>query len=270
MKILFLTNRDLASNYALNLLLPRLVEGHDLHLWLSAKVGNKSSMPKALQQLKFFEQDLFNQLLSPLLPKRATDSKPEGKYKGFEGLQSWLNNEIREENQINSQDSLQRLRSLSPDLIVSIRYGGILKETCIGIPSKGVINLHSGILPKYRGVMATFWAMLNGEQEIGTTLHTISDGTIDTGEIIKVSKTPVQPQQSYLSQVLALYKQGAEDISQAILKLNANQDLGAEKQSQSDAYYSFPKLDDLKDFVNKGMKLVDEQAYLSFIKQHYL
>ena len=68
MRILFLSNKDLASNVALNMLLQKVSKNHEVHLWLSAKVGNNSILAKQLKTLKFFEQDLFNKLLSPLIP----------------------------------------------------------------------------------------------------------------------------------------------------------------------------------------------------------
>ena len=195
MRILFLSNKDLASNFALNMLLPEISRNHEVHLWLSAKVGKNSVLPKQLQTLKFFEQDLFNKLLSPLLP----NSENRSTYKSFDGFSPFLHSEIREVNQINSPEIIGDLTKLSPDLIVSIRYGGILKETVINIPTKGVINLHSGVLPKYKGVMATFWAMKNNDSQVGTTLHTIDDGSIDTGQVFKISKMKVERTKSSAS-----------------------------------------------------------------------
>lgn len=190
MKILFLSNKDLASNFALNALLPQVSKNNETHLWLSAKVGKN----EPLKLLKFFEQDLFNNVLSPLI----SNSKTRNTYKIFNDLSCFLSSELREINRINSPEIIEDLKALSPDLIVSIRYGGILKETVINIPTKGVINLHSGILPKYKGVMATFWAMKNNDPEVGTTLHSIEDGSIATGKIIKVSKIKSQSTKSYL------------------------------------------------------------------------
>jgi methionyl-tRNA formyltransferase len=152
MRILFLSNKDLASNVALNILLNKVSKNHEVHLWLSAKVGNNSILPKQLKTLKFFEQDLFNKLLSPLMPKL----KNRKTYKTFDEFSPLLHSEVREVHKINSPEMINDLNVLSPDLIVSIRFGGILKETVISIPKKGVINLHLGILPKYKGVMATF------------------------------------------------------------------------------------------------------------------
>jgi methionyl-tRNA formyltransferase len=68
-----------------------------------------------------------------------------------------------------------------------------------------VINLHSGLLPNYRGVMATFWTLLNGDKQLVTSLHFIDDSTIDTGGIIANSTLLVQQDESYLWHVLSLY-----------------------------------------------------------------
>jgi methionyl-tRNA formyltransferase len=264
MKILILSNKDIASNFALNLLIPKIKGNHKLHLWLSAKVGKNSNQPEQLSRLKFFEQDLLNKRLNPLLIKSNTT-----KFTGFEGFKHYLDSEMREENIINASESIDRIQTLSPDLIISIRYGGILKDACIKIPKHGVINLHSGILPKYRGVMATFWAMLNDDKTIGTTLHTIDDGTIDTGKIIKISTMTVDKEKSYLQHVLELYRQGTLDIIDTIISLSKNEKVLTHSQHKSDCYFTFPKMDDLVKFENKGLKLIDEQAYLGFLCENY-
>ena len=158
----------------------------------------------------------------------------------------------------------------APDLIVSIRFGGILKETVISIPRKGVINLHSGILPKYKGVMATFWAMKNNDPQVGTTLHTIDDGSIDTGQVVKISKMNVEIKKSYLWHVLELYKQGSLDILEAIETLNSGDVLDSTPQNESNTYFTFPTENECNDFENNGLCIVDEQDYLEFILLNYM
>ncbi|MDG1750165.1 MAG: formyl transferase [Thalassotalea sp.] len=265
MKILFLANKDLASNFALNNILQKVSEHHESYLWLSARVGKENNPPKQLVNLKFFEQTLFNQLLSPLIQ----NTKNENAYKAFENFSPFLSSEIREVNQINSPETIKDLNQLAPDLIVSIRYGGILKEQVINIPKKGVINLHSGILPKYKGVMATFWALKNKDIEIGTTLHTIDDGSIDTGKIIKISKLKVMEERSYLTHVLELYKQGALDVLTAIDMLENGEKLSSQTQDSSQTYFTFPTEKECEDFEKGGLKIVDEQEYMAFIQRHY-
>ncbi|TWX58644.1 formyl transferase [Colwellia hornerae] len=267
MKILFLANKDLASNFALNKLLPKVCKNHEVHLWLSAKVGKISVLPTPLKTLKFFEQDLFNQLLSPLIPRNKSNNNT---YRNFDGFSVFLKSAILDVNQINSPEMINDLKALAPELIVSIRFGGILKEAVINIPTKGIINLHSGILPKYKGVMATFWAMKNNDDKIGTTLHTIDDGSIDTGQIIKTSTVLVNREKSYLWHVLELYKQGAIDILAAIETLENDELLCSQPQEKSDSYFTFPSENECLDFERSGFKITDEQEYIEFIQQHYL
>jgi methionyl-tRNA formyltransferase len=232
---------------------------------LSARVGENNNPLNQLNRLKFFEQDLFNKVLSP-----SFCSTRVSKFKGFEGFQPYLASQLVEENSINSPTTIARIRQLTPDLIISIRYGCILKEECIKIPTKGVLNLHSGILPLYRGVMATFWAMLNGDSKIGTTLHTIDDASIDTGKIIKISTLQVQSNKSYLWHVLELYKQGVLDIVDTISSYAIDEQVVKSPQPKENAYFSFPTSEDLIAFEQQGLKLVDEQEFLSFISEYYL
>ena len=67
---------------------------------------------------------------------------------------------------INSEKSLIKLRSLNPDLLISIAGNEIFKTDLINLAPKGCLNLHTGLLPKYRGLMPTFWAMKNNEEYI--------------------------------------------------------------------------------------------------------
>ena len=264
MKILLLANSDLASNYALNLLLPRLQE-HQLRLLLSSSVGGSSQRDPLLEQLRFFEQDLFNQLVFPLLNRGNAPGMM-----GFDGLSHLLDAPASIENRINSPEGLAKVRHFAPELIVSIRYGGILKDALIGVPAKGVINLHSGRLPQYRGVMATFWAMLAGDTELGTTLHTIDDGSIDTGRIIATTRRPLDSKKSYLGNVLSLYPDAVERIVEAVARLAHGETLCTQEQQQGGHYYSFPSREELDQFTGMGFELFNSGEALSFASEHYI
>jgi methionyl-tRNA formyltransferase len=152
---------------------------------------------------------------------------------------------------------MAKIKRLDPDLIISIRYGHILKNEVIKIPKHGVINLHSGLLPEYRGVMATFWAMLNNEKEIGTTLHYIDDNTIDTGRVIGKTKRPIDYSKSYLWNVLQLYPNGVELIIETLEIIAEGKNFSTFNQCHQGNYYSFPTVDKLEEFNSKGWKIFD-------------
>lgn len=84
---------------------------------------------------------------------------------------------------INSPEALETLRNLSPDIIFAIYYDQILKEEVISIPPKGCINIHMALSEEYRGCYPTTWALINGEERTGVTIHYI-DKSIDSGDII--------------------------------------------------------------------------------------
>ena len=59
---------------------------------------------------------------------------------------------------------VQQLRDLKPDVCAVVAYGRILPQRVLDIPSKGCINIHASLLPKYRGSAPYQWAVLDGEQ----------------------------------------------------------------------------------------------------------
>lgn len=273
MNILILANKDLASNHALNLLLPQ-IKHHEVTLCLSAKVGgNNPNKPAELNRLRFFEQDLFNSLLTPALEANDTSEiktlNVNKRYKTFQQLSCYLTQPVQELNQINNPEQLQIVADLKPDLIVCIRYGVILKEQVLAIPNKGTINLHSGILPNYRGVMATFWAMFHNESQVGTTLHYIDDANIDTGHVIATSTLAVNYDKSYLWNVLQLYVSGVQLILNTINSLADEQEVAKSLQVGEGQYFTFPKSEDLIQFADGGHTLVDETEITEFITGHY-
>ncbi len=264
MNLLFLCNRDLASNYALNLILPNL-SGHKVNLMLSDKVGGNQSKPPALNQLAFYEQALFNQVISPLKNRTETSEK----FRSFEELSVYLNRPAQTLNAINSEAGIQIVESLKPELIISIRYGSILKQAVLSIPQFGVLNLHSGLLPAYRGVMATFWAMLKGESSIGTTLHFIESPDIDEGAVIEQTHLPVNPERSYLWHVLQLYPDGCSRILDTIQKIEQAEVIATKPQKGEANYYSFPTQQKIDEFQRANLSLVNQEEWLDFITEFY-
>jgi len=84
------------------------------------------------------------------------------------------------------------LRTLKPDLIVVVAYGHILPQTILDLPRHGCLNVHTSLLPKYRGAAPIQWAIANGETETGVTIMKMDAG-LDTGPIVAQCRTPIQP-----------------------------------------------------------------------------
>lgn len=94
------------------------------------------------------------------------------------------NNKIREINNVNEISFLNQIRSLKPSIFVVAGFSQIFKKDLIDIPEYGVLNLHAGPLPKYRGGSPLNWQLINGEEKIGISIIKMKEG-IDNGNIIE-------------------------------------------------------------------------------------
>jgi len=92
-------------------------------------------------------------------------------------------------------ETVDHLRSLQPDVIAVVAYGRILPQSVLDIPPKGCINIHASILPAYRGSAPYQWAVLDGQKETGVTAMYLCR-EMDAGDIIKVSKTTIDPDET--------------------------------------------------------------------------
>jgi methionyl-tRNA formyltransferase len=87
---------------------------------------------------------------------------------------------------------ISRLRELAPDLIVVAAYGQILPPAILEAPRYGCLNVHTSLLPKYRGAAPIQWAIADGEPETGVTIMKMDPG-LDTGPMLSVRRTAILP-----------------------------------------------------------------------------
>ncbi len=88
---------------------------------------------------------------------------------------------------------IQELRALQPDLIAVAAYGQILPQSILDLPRFGCLNVHTSLLPKYRGASPIQRAVLNGDAESGVTIMKMDAG-MDTGDMLAQEKTPILPE----------------------------------------------------------------------------
>jgi methionyl-tRNA formyltransferase len=99
---------------------------------------------------------------------------------------------VLQPNRARDPEFIERLRELAPDLIVVAAYGQILPQALLDIPRVGCLNVHTSLLPKYRGAAPIQWALLNGESETGVTIMKMDAG-LDTGPMLAQAKTLIEP-----------------------------------------------------------------------------
>ena len=256
MNIVLLGHYDFASNLALSELVQGLA-GHQLTIFLSGPVTSDAKLAEELLDLGNYDRSLCDRLNS--LP--ASTGPAGRRLLGFKELEEHTGSVIEDLARPNSAEGIARLALLEPDLVVSVRYRRILKEQVLRLPRLGVINLHSGLLPQYKGVMATFWAMLEASSTIGSTLHFIDDGSIDTGRIIGRQSREALAGASYLAHVLSLYPAGCGAVIRAVQSLHNGELIPAETQEPGGRYYSFPDAKSIEEFHTMGHRFYDGSEF---------
>lgn len=83
----------------------------------------------------------------------------------------------------NNKEVINEIKNLNPDIIAVVAYGKILPKEILDIPRYGCVNVHSSLLPKYRGSAPMQWAIINGEEKTGVTTMLMDVG-MDTGDML--------------------------------------------------------------------------------------
>lgn len=155
-------------------------------------------------------------------------------------------------------EALAIVEELKPELIVVAAYGKILPEEILNAPQYGSINVHSSILPKYRGAAPINWAILNGEAVTGVTIMYMAK-ELDAGDIILCRETAIDPDEDALTLTTRLAELGADALSEAVNKLA---DGTATRTAQDHSAYTYAPMLDRNlsplDFTRPARQLHDQ------------
>jgi methionyl-tRNA formyltransferase len=153
---------------------------------------------------------------------------------------------------INSKSSLQQVRRLAPDLLISVAGNEIFRRPLIQLAPKGCLNLHSALLPKYRGLMPSFWVLRFGEQYTGVSVFAVDDG-IDSGPILVQKRFEIGDMSQYELIKYAKFI-GMDAISEAVAMIMSGDVRYLPNDDKEATYYSFPTNRDVAEFLKVGAR----------------
>lgn len=146
----------------------------------------------------------------------------------------------------NNTQFIEEMKELKPDVICVVAYGKILPKEILDIPSKGCINVHGSLLPKYRGAAPIQWAIINGEKATGVTTMYMDIG-MDTGDMILKKEIAIGENETTGELWERLAKIGAELLVETLQKI---EDGTAPRIPQGEQFTMAPML-------NKEMSKID-------------
>ena len=152
---------------------------------------------------------------------------------------------------INHKDSLDIISSYKSDLIISILGNEIFKSKILSLPRYGCINLHSSLLPDFKGVMPSFWVLLKKENHTGVSVFKMDEG-IDSGPIICQKKIAISKNITQKDLIIRTKKIGMELIIESVEKIKSGKIDYNKNTNGKENNFSFPKTSDVNEFLQQG------------------
>jgi methionyl-tRNA formyltransferase len=156
---------------------------------------------------------------------------------------------------VNDPSFVEGLRSLELDLVISIAAPEIFKKDLLEAPRLGCINMHSGKLPEYRGMMPTFWQMLHGEPHITISVHQMVQ-KLDAGDLLATRAFPIKEADSLDRIITGTKREGARLLIDVLGQLHRSEIRPIPLLHSRASYYSFPKGPDVRAFRKLGHRMI--------------
>lgn len=154
---------------------------------------------------------------------------------------------------INTNESLAKLRSFNPDLVISTNFNQYVGKKAREIPRIGAWNLHKSLLPHYRGMAPNFYALLEGAETAGATLHVVAKG-FDTGDILKQVQVPIASNDSVSALNCRTADAGGRMLAELVEGPASNDFARCPQPEGPWRTYSYPTRAHIRAFRRKGCR----------------
>ncbi len=154
------------------------------------------------------------------------------------------------EEDVNNDEFIEKIKAVEADVIVSFSAPAIFKTELLSLPKKGCINLHCSLLPKYSGILPSFWTLFNDEKETGATVHYMDD-EIDNGDILGQKSLEILKSDSMFDIIKKTKEVGGRLMLEVLHDIMTNNIKLVKNKVIHDRYHSWPTDSDFKKFAKK-------------------
>lgn len=156
---------------------------------------------------------------------------------------------------VNAPGYVERLRESKPDLLVSVAASQIFKRDLLAVPRLACVNVHTGPLPEYRGMMPVFWQMYDRRQSITVTLHTMTPD-IDVGSVLLQREVPLEGERNLDLVIRKMKREGARSLVELLERYETGTVEPVAMDPCQARYHSFPTRAEADRFRQMGFRLV--------------
>lgn len=155
----------------------------------------------------------------------------------------------------NAAEFLEAFQQRKCDVLISVACPYILKKRVLSIPPRGCINIHHAPLPRYKGMMPTFWQLYHGEKTVGLTIHYMTEN-LDEGGMLYQTQLDILPGESLHRLICRSKRHGAHCMAQVLRALNAGSTKLIELDHSVSSSFTFPTSREIRDFRMRGLRAI--------------
>jgi len=180
--------------------------------------------------------------------------KRRGRWLSVDALIKRHELKVHDTENINRPETVEVLRNWEPDVFVTVYFDQILKKPVLEIPKIASLNMHPGLLPKYRGLWPEFWKLHNEEKYAGVTIHYINE-EIDAGEVVGQIRYPIEKGETKFGLLMKSAQKGTHLLIRTLAKMKKGVPLKTLRLKGEAQYYSLPTKLHFDQFYARGGKL---------------
>jgi len=156
---------------------------------------------------------------------------------------------------VNAPEYVARVRGLAPDLLISVAASQIFKRELLSVPRLACVNVHTGPLPAYRGMLPVFWQMYDRRESIVVTVHTMTVD-IDVGSVLLQREVPLDGDRNLDRVIRRMKREGARALIELLERFHAGTVEPVAMDRGQAQYHSFPGRVEADRFRHMGYRLV--------------
>jgi len=155
----------------------------------------------------------------------------------------------------NAPEFVETVRQRAPEVLISVACPYILKEPLLTIARKGAINIHHAPLPRYKGMMPTFWQMFHGEKTVGLTIHQMV-AAIDEGEVLYQDEQAIEPGETLDHLIQRSKRHGAHCMARILRQICEGSTTPVKVDHSKGSYFTFPSAAEIDEFRRRGLRAI--------------
>ena len=146
-----------------------------------------------------------------------------------------------------SKEGYDDIKAFNPDVLITASFGQILRQNILDLAPKGVINVHTSLLPQYRGSCPINWVIIKGEKTTGVSIMQTDIG-LDTGDVMLTQTLDILPDETAGELTLRLAELGGDLLLKALEQIENNTQTYTKQDESKSSYYPM---------LNKEMGKID-------------